>query len=656
MDPKEISKKKNDLLKSIMSNTKLSKIFREAMGSSIGSTKRAQAQSVLSVIKKVGGFSNDGKGGPGIVSPQETPSVSEYSNMMIFPAAPKFKTNSVMAPDGQGGPIGDLFKGYKPLTISNSPFSFMTPQTSTPSTPAPAPITTPSSSVGTGLNYTPANFNPIPQKSSPSDFPNLASTVSSTAPSTPAPFYPTPTGTPIPTDYTPTPPSETPTAPVGTVPGAPARNATIQGAQKAVDQGTGAGFYAYGATEGMFEGGFDNFVKNIKNELSTKYNLEPLETELSNLKAMKGNLVPTLKNYMSGKDQYLRFIDKMIEQSQGRLATLDIGDPVVAREYKANLDYLYTLKGRQSQRYSNFLNSAIADYNADLERAQSNYDNNYKRYADEVNLDVTLSQNKYNTLMGAFSDMYTSLEEAPMKREALTAMRLENFINGAKAAELLEGGSNTDEKLLKKTSEFINFHSNDEGGLDLTTLGAGEFIELFQDANYMEDNGKVAAKGLNILMANSIQNSGGDPSVIFKFNRMISDLAAEENRLYDNLNIAEEDRIFVSDTLRPGFERSSKGLVSEFVLDNLGDIKGAAKELVKGGRWTSREPGLNNKGKWMEDNRNLGDDFLESMFSLAERYVTLSDSSTSDKFLDILLAGNNDREIANNVEYVLLVQ
>ena len=105
---------KHNVLTSIMSNPKLARTFKEAMNAPIGSTKRDQAKSILSIMRKVGGdtFGNstgisDGQGGLFNIQPMTTsapstptptiPYAPDYSNLMVFPAAPALKkTNNTV--------------------------------------------------------------------------------------------------------------------------------------------------------------------------------------------------------------------------------------------------------------------------------------------------------------------------------------------------------------------------------------------------------------------------------------------------------------------------------------------------------------------------------------------------------------------------------
>jgi hypothetical protein len=132
MDKKEINKMKKELFGSVMKNPELSKKIKEAMSAPIGSTKRKQAKSILSIMKKMRGVSNDGMGGPIMGVPQQKvqnkkPNIENYDNIVIFPAAPSLK-NKVKIPtpqkqninngqggtyDGQGGILDNISNFFK---------------------------------------------------------------------------------------------------------------------------------------------------------------------------------------------------------------------------------------------------------------------------------------------------------------------------------------------------------------------------------------------------------------------------------------------------------------------------------------------------------------------------------------------------------------
>ena len=142
----DIHKKKSDVLASIMANPKLARTFKEAMAAPIGSTKRDQAKSIISIMRKVGGSTFDGQGGPfdpfaavgsafntgaanlASTSTPSTPSTPNYSNLMIFPAAPAFKSSTstqTSTPSMSGGmSIAPGGMSVAPKTQTQSPSLF----------------------------------------------------------------------------------------------------------------------------------------------------------------------------------------------------------------------------------------------------------------------------------------------------------------------------------------------------------------------------------------------------------------------------------------------------------------------------------------------------------------------------------------------------
>lgn len=101
------NKAKTLALKSVMSNPKLSKILEDGFSAPIGSTKRSQASSIVSILTKIS--SRDGQGGPGNISmvPKKKTPLSPYSSIYknVF--------------DGQGGPADAPVNSFSTPSILN---------------------------------------------------------------------------------------------------------------------------------------------------------------------------------------------------------------------------------------------------------------------------------------------------------------------------------------------------------------------------------------------------------------------------------------------------------------------------------------------------------------------------------------------------------
>lgn len=102
---------------------------------------------------------------------------------------------------------------------------------------------------------------------------------------------------------------------------------------------------------------------------------------------------------MSGKDQYLKYVDKLIEAHDKSAMNADLSNPVIAADFKAQSDFLYGLKGKQEQRYSNYLSAASADYQADVQRLTDDYTRTFNDYKNAVTEGANLDQTTYNDIL-----------------------------------------------------------------------------------------------------------------------------------------------------------------------------------------------------------------------------------------------------------------
>lgn len=671
-------KRKVDLMKSIMSNPKLSKTFKDAMAAPIGSTKRAQAKTILSIMKKLGGVQNDGVGGPSMTNTIENhsnPDLSDFSNLMIFPAAPKFRARTPASVDskktsgdGQGGPNDN--------STSTPPFSFSStydpaasasnlmkqggvaqqpveqppkPVVPPPVTPASFPnLSSPTSWTGSDSAVTPGALAGLDAVKSIAAQPPQTGT-NATSATQPGGTTGTTTGSTDQTGATTssgtstTPSSSTPIS--TQYPNLSAGDKLKADAQSAVDAGTGPGLFAMGVADNKFGGSLDQYINNLDTKLKTDFNLEPLETQLSNLKAEKGNLVPTLQTYMTGKDQYMSFIDNMITQAEGSLTHTDMGNPAEAANYTNYLNYLYTLKGRQNTRYGNFLNAAISDYNADVDRTQANYDSVYKNYNDALTRGSTIAQTEYNTLYQTMGDLYNSLDQAPTKRlnlEILQQQKDANALANAKNALDQTNATNpkfwTDVTNLTKQLTDSNATGSAQNDLDFTKLGAGGLAGFFAANSYSGSDPQAAARAINNTMAATLADT---PTVenVSKLKKLVTELAAAPGG----------DK--AAAMLTPTLSQSAYPVVSGYVKSNLGTIKKAVQQLV-----TDKKNGLSNKTGWMSNFSNLDSGILEDIYNMASKNII--PGSTYEKnpssFVDAVFQGSNDSAVASNVTSILM--
>jgi len=717
---KDLNNKKIQLMNGLLKNPKLYRTFKDAMSAPIGSTKREQAKSILSIMKKTGGIKNDGMGGPNpllggsmnsplglgsniSMNPNPTPTtpVPNYSNLFIFPAAPKPKikdlginlppVNNVkdMKFDSKLGsfvsPTNNSFTGIKPLPEINSntknflkDFKLPPPQkqirdpftgkmTWVPDTEKIAAqfkaerekVNPPASSAGANTALTPGQFG---------DAPPIQTPTVQQGPEKPAPTYEEPVNTPAPTysilskifpglsstskplnivgrqtnatldsfgkalvtqesggNYSAVNPDSgalgkyqimpfnlgfaglknTPediqkflaspalqdkafgammadlstkyngdivkiaaayyggdggASKVGTAAGnvkqgkypsineyveqvlskmpelavgdiSSTTNSSSSGlttygdAQSYIDNNMGA--YAFGddLAKSYFGGkSLDEVIIDSEAKLKKDFNLESLEKELTVLKSQKENLIPTLNEYMKGKDQYLSFIDKMIDSTRMSLLDQDMGDPHVAARYNNYMDYLTTLKSRQTNRYGTYLNSAITDYNAEVTRVQDNYNNVKADFNDALTRQATIDQNTYNNLMARGSAYYTELENAPTKlynKEVLTD-QYNKLIT-----ERLGIGTGGNPDIDKDIGEILNKIALKEGEfkgtLDINSFGPRGLIEIYEINEHKRSDQKAAQEAIRVTLARTLALNGS-PEKVAQVKKLITQL------------------------------------------------------------------------------------------------------------------------------------
>ena len=687
--PNENYKKKNELMKSIMSNPKMARSFKDAMSSPIGSTKREEAKSILSIMKKVGGLRNDGMGGPlsPMSSSNQSSQMSSPSNSYyIFPAAPKLKSTTT-SPTATSDPIADIknmFSGNPIIKSVGNTISSAIKPTITSSTPSIgnssnniSPVSIPKTnqnnmsvaqtgnanmSMANGsVGYSAPNTNIAPTgieaiKKIQSDLNtknagqpgwvplavdgimgakttaaqnfvagstsnnNTGNTTGNNGGSTKS----------FENDIT--------TTQSGATTGAPTINYKADAA-KAVSQGTGPGLFAMNEANAKFGGSLEEYINKLDTKLKNDFNLEPLELELSNLKAESENFIPTLTSYMKGKDEYSSAIDKMIDSAESQLTSTNMADPFTANQYQNYMTYLYTLKGRQNERYGNYLNAAVSDYNADVTKIQSNYDNVYKRYTDALTRQGTLAQNEYNTLYTTMADLYTNLENAPIK--AQNARILQQQIDSNNLS-LLQNGVDSGtlyEDYFKDKDMFIKDISDKDGILLVDQIGAAGLAGLFNKAVLLSGDPKRAlsmADAINTTMAKGLAASVDKIGDLSKYKKLVSDLSQTEGG---------QD---LAAMITPSLNSASYPLVSDYVLQKLPTIKSAATQLVEGkSSWLGKStpPGLKDEAGWKKNFSSIDSSVLDDLYNHAQ----INYNGNPSDYISTLFSGSGDKDIANKL-------
>lgn len=181
-------------------------------------------------------------------------------------------------------------------------------------------------------------------------------------------------------------------------------------------------------------------INNISDALKKQYHLDDLLNQKQNMIESGITVERDLTDYIRGRDQYLNQTQGMIDNFQGKMSQMDLSNPANAKQADNYLNYLYTLKGRQNQRYMDFLNSGITQYNRNLTEVSNNYDKALSSYQYELQKKTALTQDEYTMYHTALTEMYNNVEQAPMKKLQMQSLRAQ--LNAAAASTITDAAGN----------------------------------------------------------------------------------------------------------------------------------------------------------------------------------------------------------------------
>lgn len=462
-----MSKEQDAIINSIMNHPKLSGIIHDAISAPLGSTKRKKAKAILSIVKKASG-KFDGQGGPitiggqantgnslnlsnsglGLSKPSNltpipgltlgggttqptglTSPSTKGTKVVVFPNAPSIKTSTTNKLDTN---IDSVMKSL----FGNSYTGSTTPKTTTPST--------------SGLSLSPVKAKPEdtsflaggskPKTTAFDDFQAEVQeqiklnkmkadnvppvSVTKTTVQKPDGTVSTTTKQSPTTGGTQTNPGSSTRSTVtgsstgsttqntGSTTGTPqAKYLSLEDAYNAaptfIKQNLGPEYFAQTLIGMMGEGQ----IGQLEEALKKQYGLDTLLERKTQLEKMNPTVKQDMVDYVKARDEYIEDINSMLDETNNTMANVDISNPVTNAMFKNYRNYLYTLKGRQNQRYAEYVNRSIEQYNTDLTGVQNQYANALGLYNDaKKNI-----EDKYDDTKKVLIDMYKTLEDAPDK-------------------------------------------------------------------------------------------------------------------------------------------------------------------------------------------------------------------------------------------------
>lgn len=151
-------------------------------------------------------------------------------------------------------------------------------------------------------------------------------------------------------------------------------------------------------------------LNDLEDSLRKEAHLDEIQNNLTRQIGVGKTLTDDLSAYVRGKDEYLNSIDQMLTKVKDQyLASSMRSDPFYQKSMGQYMDYLTILKGRQTQRYIDFLNTGINYQNAQVGQLQ----NMYNSLADQVNRAFqqksAVTTEQYTQIKDLLGEMYDNV-------------------------------------------------------------------------------------------------------------------------------------------------------------------------------------------------------------------------------------------------------
>lgn len=160
------------------------------------------------------------------------------------------------------------------------------------------------------------------------------------------------------------------------------------------------------------------------NKLDTQYGLTSLRSQMEGEQNSNVGIKDQLTSYITGRDQMLKDIDSTIDQTETQMFTHG-GSPAAMESSKNYLNYLYTQRGQQQQRYVDMYNGAIQQASDHLKATTDNYNTALTAYTNQLTTDNKATEDDYNMYAKALTDMYTTMQQAPQVASQLEYQKLQ---------------------------------------------------------------------------------------------------------------------------------------------------------------------------------------------------------------------------------------
>lgn len=358
-------------------------------------------------------------------------------------------------------------------------------------------------------------------------------------------------------------------------------------------------------------------IADLQNTLKKETGLDNWLNQRQQLIDRGQTLTPDLTDYIRGRDEYIKNIDSMIDNTKNTLLNTDVSDPQVQKRLGDYMNYLYVLKGRQSKRYTDFLNSSIDQHNAQLTEVDNMYNQAKDLYTNELATKTAITQEEYNRWSTMLSDIWgavhaqndpNAIADLDYKRAQTNALNAKTAIDSLKA---LQDTKNT--QYWTQQKDYKDQFVDDKGVLKDINIAAQMQAAASQG---WDSRGILSLVDQGI--ATTLKSDSGD------FNKAYSKIKDLTNGLYDIAKVANTGQSSFNPSdisqLAGGMYSVGKDIIKKYVKDNSGTFIDAIKDLTPSKNLDFEFDFMKPKGKtdWVNKYKakGLNEDLLNDIYDM----------------------------------------
>jgi len=395
-------------------------------------------------------------------------------------------------------------------------------------------------------------------------------------------------------------------------------------------------------------------INDLYDATKKEYKLDDQLSKILDLQNRGVTIENDFNSYVRGKDEYLTQVNDLLEKSKNTAAFTDTSNPYVAKRLNNYLSYLTVLKGRQNQRYIDFVDTSIKEYQADLAQHESLYKTSSANAQESFKKLSSVTEESYNQMKVMLKDMYTNVDKrTELMRDTekfswdkAQAERDEamDVLDMVKSQIEIDGGGSTDNEKITNLTSFDNLMGiteDDDGNLNFMTYNPLEAMQNVSEENY---NPRTALTRFTNFSGKNIKDKiKGDGDFVSEFNKYKPYLSAmEESEMVDET---------LTDDINSAFWRNIQSGLREYLMatpEKTKELRDSIDDLVGKGWFNKSE---SSRQSFVSGNSGLGN-VAGLMFDFSTSAVEKAKEAGTNLSLDDVFSGFSDlddKDLVNTV-------